>query len=96
VKATHLKLNTVRDVLGEPSSWDNHISDGFEGKPDMDGATILDVFVSGNQLALYTRNAVGVEALSIFFIDDQEIRARIATQLMPGLDVHKAVEARIR
>ena len=91
-----MRINTIRDVLGEPSTWDNHISDGFDGKPDMNGATILDVFVSGNQLALYTRSAAGVEALSIFFIDDQQLRARIATQLMPGLDIHKAVDTQIR
>jgi hypothetical protein len=62
----------------------------------MNGATILDVFVSGNQLALYTRSSAGLEALSIFFIDDQQLRARIATQLIPGLDIHKAVDTRIR
>jgi hypothetical protein len=34
----------------------------------MDGARIVDVFVSGNQVAIYTRNEDGVEALSIFLL----------------------------
>jgi hypothetical protein len=93
--ATHSGIATVRDVIGDPSSWANHISDGFDGEPDMDDATILDVFVAGNQLAIYTRSVGGIEALSIFFIDDAELRARIAIQLVPGMDIHAAVALQI-
>ena len=59
----------VRDLIGDPATWENHISDGA-AMADMVGATILDILVSGSQLAIYTRSAAGMEALSVFFIDD--------------------------
>jgi hypothetical protein len=34
------KMRTVRDLIGDPSSWLNHISDGDGNMPEMDGATI--------------------------------------------------------
>ena len=86
-----MNAKTVRDLFGEPEAWDNHISDGADGMPDMDGARIVDVFVSGNQVAIYTRSDDGVEALSIFFVDDPEVRARVALALLPGSNVHDAV-----
>jgi hypothetical protein len=89
--ATRRGVTTVRDVLGEPTSWPNRIADGLNDECDMDGAVVLDVFVSGNQLAVYTRNVTGIEALSIFNIDDSELRARIATRVLPGLDINAAV-----
>jgi hypothetical protein len=82
---------TIRDLFGEPEAWGNHISDGLDGMPDMDGARIVDVFVSGNQVAIYTRNDDGVEALSIFFVDDPKVRERVALALAPGSRVHDAV-----
>ena len=93
--ATRVNITTLRDVLGEPTSWANRVGDGLSSKIDMDGATVLDVFVSGNQLAIYTRSAAGLEALSIFNIDDAELRARIASRLIPGLDIHAAVALQI-
>lgn len=63
--------------------------------PDMDGATILDVFTTGSQLSVYTRNQAGIEALSLFYISDPELRARIALVLKAGLDVHEAVAVAI-
>jgi hypothetical protein len=89
--APRLEVSTVRDVLGEPASWPNRIADGLNDECDMDGAIVLDVFVSGNQVAVYTRNVTGIEALSIFNIDDAELRARIATRVIPGLDINAAV-----
>ena len=81
----------IRDLFGDPEGWENHISDGVDGMPDMNGATILDVFVSGNQVAVYTRNFEGVEALSIFFIDDPDVRGRVASALLPGASVYEAL-----
>jgi hypothetical protein len=78
--ATRVEITTVGDVLGEPASWPNRIADELNDKCDMDGAIVLDVFVSGNQLAVYTRDVTGIEALSIFNIDDPKLRARIATR----------------
>jgi hypothetical protein len=93
--AMRAEITTVRDVLGEPRSWANRISDGLQNKSDMDGATVLDVFVSGNQLAVHTRSVAGTEALSIFNIANAEIRARIARLLVPGLDIYSAVALQI-
>ena len=84
-------MRTVRDLIGDPSSWENRICDGADPMPDMVGATVLDTFDSGNQLAIYARNPAGVESLSIFFIDDAKLRGRIANALAPGSDVHKAI-----
>ena len=86
-----MSLRSLRDLFGDPEGWENHISDGVDDMPDMKEATILDVFVSGNQVAVYTRNFEGVEALSIFFIDDPEVRARVASASRPGASVHDAL-----
>jgi hypothetical protein len=86
-----MKVSTVRDLLGEPTSWGNHISDGTDDMPPMDGATILDVFSSGRQLSVYTRSLAGAEALSLFLIENAALCARIAEALKPGLDIHKAL-----
>jgi hypothetical protein len=86
---------TIRDLFGEPKGWANHFLDGEAGKPDMDGATIVDVFVSGEQIAIYTKSQQGVDALSLFFVRDPETRARIAQALVPGLNVNEAVSISI-
>jgi hypothetical protein len=86
---------TVRDLFGDPEAWDNHISDGVDGMPHLNGAKIVDVFVSGNQVAIYTQNNDGVQALSIFFVDDPEVRARVALALAPGSNLHEAVASPI-
>ena len=69
----------------------DHFSDGEGGKPDMNGATIVDVFVSGEQIVIYTKSKQGVDALSLFFVRDPEIRARIAQALVPGANVNEVV-----
>jgi hypothetical protein len=95
-RSTVRKPRTVRDVIGEPSSWPNQISDGDHNEiPDMNGATIVDVYSSGRQLAIYTRNSASREALSIFYVDDWDLRARIANVLLPGLAVNDAVSIAI-
>ena len=91
-----MKTRTVRDVIGDPESWENHISDAADSKlPNLVCAKIQDVFSSGNQLRVYTRNSAGVEALSVFFINDTALRAQVANLLVPGLDVHEAVAIQI-
>jgi hypothetical protein len=89
--ATQMEITTVRDVLGEPTSWANRLGDGLTSKSNMDGATVLDVFVSGTQLAIFTRSVAGTGVLSIFNIEDAELCARIATCLTPGLNINAAV-----
>lgn len=86
-----MSAKTIRDLFGDPQGWANHFLDGEGGKPDMNGATIVDVFVSGEQIAIYTKSKQGVDALSLFFVRDPEVRARIAQALIPGSNVDDAV-----
>lgn len=85
----------VSDVLGEPESWANCISDELVGLPDLREATILDVFVSRNGLALYTLAATGAEAMAVFVIENQGLRKKIATVMQPGLNVSTALQAAV-
>jgi hypothetical protein len=59
--------------------------------PDMDGATIVDIFCTGRKLSIYTRNAAGIQALAKFRVDDSTLCLRIGNVLFPGLDVHQAL-----
>jgi hypothetical protein len=93
--ATQMEITTVRDVLGEPTSWTNRMWDGLNSRSNMEGAIVLDVFVSGNKLAIYTQTAAGHGVLSIFNIDDAELCARIAARLVPGLNINAAVALQI-
>jgi hypothetical protein len=85
----------VSDVLGEPESWANCISDELVGLPNLREATILDVFVSRNELALYALAATGAEAMAVFVIENQGLRKKIATVMRPGLNVSTALQAAI-
>lgn len=85
----------VSDVLGEPESWANCISDELVGLPDLRAATILDVFVSPNALTLYAVAANGAEAVAVFDIENTGLRKKIATAMQPGLDVSTALKAAI-
>jgi hypothetical protein len=94
--AADMTTRKVRDLLGDPSSWQNYVNDGDEtAMPDMAGAIIVDAFCNGNQLSVYTRNDVGLEALSIFFVEDLGLCAQIAEVLKPGSDVHEALASSI-
>jgi hypothetical protein len=91
MEAAGMKTRMVRDLIGDPSSWQN-LHDGDDNKmPDMDGATILDIFCTGNQLAIYARNAAGIESLSKFYVADAALCARIAEALKPGLNINEAL-----
>jgi len=86
-----MNAKTPRDLLGDPNDWKNHISDDVDWMPDMEEATILDVFVAGNEVAIYTQNARGIEALSTFLVDDKDLRDRVANALVPGSNLHEAL-----
>ena len=86
-----MSAKILRDLFGDPNGWTNQISDGLDWMPDMNEATIVDVFVSGNQVAIYTRSAEGIRALSVFCVDDQDLRVRAANALAPGANVHEAM-----
>ena len=85
----------VGDVLGEPESWANCVSDELVGLPNLRDATILDVFVSRNRLTLYALAENGAEAVAVFVIENQDLRKKIAKAMQPGLDVSAALQAPI-
>lgn len=85
----------VSDVLGEPESWANCISNELVGLPDLRAATILDVFVSRNELTLYALAANGAEAMAVFAIENTGLRNKIATVMQPGLDISTVLQAAI-
>lgn len=86
---------TVCDVLGGPESWENCISDDAAGSPDMRGATVLDVFVSRNELTLYVRGANGTESATVFVIKDQDVRQKVVPAMHPGVDVLTALRVAV-
>jgi hypothetical protein len=87
-----MQARTPRDLFGNPNNWQNQISDGMDWMPDMEAATILDFFIAGNQVAVYTRSVEGVEALATFFVDDPGLRERLANALLPGSLLQEALE----
>ena len=86
---------TVCDVLGEPASWENCISDELSGPPDMRGATILDVFVSRNQITLHALGTNGTESASVFVIQDQDLRQKVVMAMNPGVEVLAALRVAV-
>lgn len=85
----------VQDVLGEPESWGNCVSDQLVGLPNLRGANVLDVFVAGNKLTLYAQGTDGAQSVAVFVIDDQDIRRKIATAFQPGVGVLAALRVAI-
>lgn len=86
---------TVIDVLGEPEAWANCVSDQLAGLPNMREWTILDVFVSRNELTVYASAADGAEGVAVFEIENQNVRQKVATAMQPGLGVSEALQAAI-
>ena len=86
---------TVCDVLGEPASWANCISDELVGMPDMREATIVDVFVSRNELTLYAKGTNGAQSMAVFVIENQDLREKVATAMHIGANVFAALHSAI-
>lgn len=98
VRTRHLNLRfgapgatTVRDVLGDPKAWPYCISDDRDGIPDLGGAVILDVFIAKQRLFVHLRAGEGTEVVAVFFIEDQDVRERIAHALPTGSRVSTAL-----
>jgi len=86
---------TVRDVLGKPESWPNHLNGHSIERPDMRGAIITDVFASGDQIGVQTKGAICGQTFSTFVIEDKKLRDRLTQVLRPELSVYEAVAAKI-
>lgn len=90
-----MDTKTVRDVIGDPEFWPNFMHSELQGSPDMQGAMITDVFVSGDQIAVQTKGAACGQTFSTFIVEDGELRARLTRVLQPALSVYEAVAAKI-
>jgi hypothetical protein len=85
---------TVREVLGEPSTWSNSVTSS-KRLPDMRDAEIVDVFCSGNEISMLTHSAKFGDTLSIFRVPQGDLRERVLGALRPGLAVLTTLDATI-
>jgi hypothetical protein len=83
---------TVREVLGEPSTWSNSVTTA-ERLPDMDDARIMDVFCAGNEISMLTQSVRYGDTLSLFRVPDAALRERLLRALRPGEAVRLALDA---
>jgi hypothetical protein len=90
-----MNTRTVRDVIGEPGFWPNFMHIEWQRSRDMRGATITEVFASGDQIAIQTKGAACGKTFSTFVIEDKEMRDRLTQVLRPDLSVFEAVAAEI-
>ena len=81
----------VRDVIGEPESWPNHLNGHSKEPPDMRGAVITDAFSLGDEIGVQTMGAACGETFSTFVVEDQELRDRLTQVLRANLNVYEAV-----
>jgi len=87
---------TVHDVIGEPNGWSNCVSDELVATPAVNGATIVDVFSTANEISIYWRANSGFETLSIFRISDPKIQEGLVNALTPGRFLLEALDAPLR
>jgi hypothetical protein len=90
-----MTARTVRDVIGEPSSWPNSIWGNLKGLPDMQGATVSEVMTSGTEIAVQTHGAASGDTFSAFVIEDSGIRDRTFRAIRRGMTVDEAAAAKI-
>lgn len=81
-----MAYRTLRDVLGEPSTWSHSITSS-RLRPDMRDATIQDVFCTGSKLSLHTMSRQYGETMTVFHIPDANLRWRIMGAIQRGMSV---------
>ncbi len=89
-------MSTVRDVIGDPTTWSNCVSDEPEPLPDLNTATVVDVFVSASEMRVYMNGSRGSQALAIFQISDATAREHLVAAFQPGRKVHEALATPIQ
>ena len=85
---------TVREVLGEPSTWSNSVT-STRRLPDMQDAQIVDIFCSGNEISVLTRSEKYDDTLSVFRIPNATDREGVIGELRPGRFMPEALAAAI-
>jgi hypothetical protein len=82
---------TIRDVLGGPESWPNY-RNGMWGRPDLNGATIVNAGEAEPDEVRVTIEAAGQMMHSNFAIEDPEVRHRVLEILQPGLKLQDCLD----
>ena len=90
-----MDIQTVRDVIGEPEHWSNCITNQPEAMPYVNGAIILEVFSTFNEIKLHLRGENGFETLSVFQVPDSTIREGLVKALSPGKSIREALGTQI-
>jgi hypothetical protein len=90
-----MSTKCVRDFIGEPESWPNHLNGHSKEPPDMRGAVITDAFTSGDQIGVQTKGAACGETFSTFVVEDQLLRDRLTQVLRANQNVYEADAAEI-
>jgi hypothetical protein len=85
----------VCDVIGEPAFWPNHLHRAGRGANDFRGATIADVVVVGNDIAMCTSGGQSGRTFSVFTIEDEQLRVRLVQALRYGLSLYVAAYEQI-
>lgn len=85
---------TVREVLGEPSTWSNSVT-STRVVPDMLDAQIVDIYCSGNEISVLTHSEKYGDTLSVFRIPDATVREGVIGALKPGRPMPEALAAAI-
>lgn len=65
-----MEAKRVSDVIGNPASWPNYLRVDGEGPSDFRGATISEVIVAGNEVAICTTGGACGATFSVFAIAD--------------------------
>jgi hypothetical protein len=90
-----MSTKCVRDVIGEPESWPNHLNGHSKEPPDMRGAVITDAFALDDQIGVQTQGAACGETFSTFVVQNPVLRDRLMQILRANQSVYEAVAAEI-
>jgi hypothetical protein len=90
-----MSTKCVRDVIGEPESWPNHLNGHSKERPDMRGAVIADAFALDDQIGVQTQGAACGETFSTFVVQNPVLRDRLMQILRANQSVYEAVAAEI-
>ncbi len=75
---------TVRDIIGDPTTWSNY-GEGGMGMPLLRGATVIGTRESEPDELRVVIDARGRALHSTFVIADRDVRQRLIEILKPGL-----------
>ena len=89
-----MAARTVRDVVGEPESWPNVMSNR-KGPWDMFGAQVFAAFCLDDQLGIQTKGSPSGLTFATFDVKDADLCDRIIAALWPGRDLVEGLAAEV-